>query len=83
MIVIKNTEPPCNADRIRAMSIEQLNRFLFALKIEGAKRFMTTGGVDLMNASEQLEALKSTDWDALKGTEFDDSWLDEDEEEEP
>ena len=56
----ENTLPDLltNADRIRQMTDEELNTFLWAWKINSLASFMEEGGAGLMNAVGQLEWLQ-------------------------
>lgn len=50
-----------NADRIRNMTDEELNNFLWTFKINQLSLFFETGFTQTMNAQEQLEWLQSED----------------------
>lgn len=56
------SENPSNADRIRAMEDEELNRFLFTWKINAIAGFLEKGGQGGTDAQEQLRWLKEHDW---------------------
>lgn len=47
-----------NADRIRKMTDEELNVFLWAWKVNSLAAFMEEGGQGLMTAEEQREWLQ-------------------------
>lgn len=48
-----------NYEKITSMSIDELNKFLWWLKIDAVSNFVSTGGLNVMNAKEQLCWLKS------------------------
>lgn len=50
-----------NGDRIRAMSDEELNKFLWWFKVDSMSSFITKGGAGVMNAKEQRIWLHSED----------------------
>lgn len=49
------------ADKIRAMTDEELNKFLWGLKIHSISLFFEKGGAGLMDAYEQRQWLQSED----------------------
>lgn len=53
--------PKTNADRIREMTDEELNKFLWWFKIDATASFFEGGGPGAMNAKEQKEWLCSED----------------------
>ena len=52
-------EPPTNADRIRAMSDEELCNWLFQRDCTNIAAFLEYGGMGVMNAVQLLEWLKN------------------------
>ena len=50
-----------NADKIRNMTDEQLNNFLWTLKVNQLSLFFESGFTKTMNAQDQLEWLQSED----------------------
>lgn len=50
-----------NAERIRSMSDEELNTFLWWFKISEAVAFLAKGGAGVMDAEEQRLWLQSQD----------------------
>lgn len=50
-----------NAERIRNMTDEELNKFLWWFKISEVSAFLTKGGAGVLNALEQKEWLQSHD----------------------
>ena len=51
-----------NVERIRTMSDEELNTFLWWFKIDAVSNFFESGGRNIMNANQQKEWLKSDDY---------------------
>ena len=51
-----------NADRIRNMTDEQLQRFLWTWKINSVTLFLTQGGANSQNARDIGEWLKTDEW---------------------
>lgn len=49
------------ADKIRQMTDEELNKFLWGLKINSITQFLDKGGAGLMNAYDQRIWLQSED----------------------
>ena len=54
----KCNEPPTNADRIRAMSDEELCNWLFQRDCTNIAAFLEQGGMGVMNAVQLLEWLQ-------------------------
>ena len=54
----KCNEPPTNADRIRAMSDEELRNWLFQRDCANIAAFLEYGGMSVMNAVQLLEWLQ-------------------------
>lgn len=50
-----------NAEKIKSMTDEQLNRFLWIWGINSIASFLEHGGVQLMNAKEQAEWLAANE----------------------
>lgn len=50
-----------NADKIRNMSNDELNTFLWWFKIDALSRFISKGGAGVMDAQEQRLWLQSQD----------------------
>ena len=58
--IFKKVKPMTNADRIRAMSDEELRNWLFQRDCTNIAAFLEYGGMGVMNAVQLLEWLKQS-----------------------